>query len=690
MIRQIAVIAAAFAFVLAVCSTSFAQSSPFAVHAAPPVTAHQVLPGLDPTTIDTSVKPCDDFYDYANGLWTKRNSIPPDRSEWSINTEAEKRNEITLKQILVADGKMMASPATTPDQKVGAFYRSGMNTAQIDAQGVKPLAPEFARIARVHDVPTLQDEIARLHRLGANVGFAFYVGADAKNSKQQIPQLYQGGLGMPDRDYYFKNDPDTKRVRAAYIAHVQKVFELMGDVPAKAANEKSVAMAIETRLAKASMTQVQQEDPVAIYHKMPLNQLDQLTPGMSWARYFRHIGIQNTAQYEINIGQPKFITEFGYMARQVPMTDWRTYMRWQLIAAASPYLSSKFETEDFAFNRTVLFGAKKPRPRWNRVEQVIDGEIGEALGQAYVERTFSPEAKEKAKQIIVNVKSALRSQLASLTWMSEATREHAVAKCDKILINAGYPDKWRDYSKLKIDDKCYVLNVFRANEFEFDRDLKKLGKPVDRTEWMMTPPTLNDYYDPSTNTVNFPAASLQSPFFDPSFDDAVNYGSLGATVGHELTHGFDNSGRKFDGNGNLLNWWTPDDEKNFDAKAATIVKQYSAFVPIGTTHINGQQTLPENIADIGGLKVAYIALEKSLVGKPRTLIDGYTPEQRFFIAYAQSWRGMERPEVLEEQLATDSHSPNFYRVNGPVADLPEFYEAFGCPVPDSSKNAGVW
>jgi putative endopeptidase len=446
-------------------------------------------------------------------------------------------------------------------------------------------------------------------------------------------------------------------------------------------------------LAGASMTQDEQIDPVAIYHKMNLRQADLLTPNVEWATYFHAIGLPSPATQSYDVSQPEFLHELGTMMvsrTAVSWRDWRTYLRWQLVNGAAPYLSSPIEAEDFAFNQTTLQGSTTMRPRWERVEMVIDAEIGEALGRLYVERTFTPYAKEKARELVETVRAALRSRLQTVPWMGATTRAAAVAKCDAMLIKVGYPDKWRNYSALNITDRPYVSNVFAANGFEFQRDLNKIGKPTDRTEWDMTPPTINADYDDSTNSINIPAGILQPPFFDPSYDDAVNYGELGATVGHEMTHGFDNTGRLFDASGNLHNWWTPIDASSFKAHAAQIVAQYAAYEPLAGVYIDGDLSLTENIADIGGLKLAYLALEQDLQAKPQAPIDGFTPEQRYFISYAQGWRDLMRPALERELLATDPHSPPQYRVIGPCGDMPEFYEAFGVLVPNSAMKAGVW
>jgi putative endopeptidase len=633
--------------------------------------------GIDLKSIATTVKPCQDFYQYANGHWLEHNPIPADRSSWGAGSELFEKNLAVLHQILEDAARDTNAPKGSAARKVGDFYRAGMDEARIEAEGASPLNKEFARIAAVKDVASLQDELAHLHRLGIYPAYSFFAYQDFKNSTRIIANLYQGGLGLPDRDYYTRDDEKTKEIRKQYVEHVAKMFELLGDKPEQAAAEAETVMELETRLAKASMTQVEQRDPNAIYHKMSLAEVNALTPGYAWGRYFAGLGLQDPG--DINVGQPEFFKEAGKMLTTVPVKDWQTYLRWQLISATAGKLSSPFVNESFRFNGTILGGAKELRPRWKRVLQATDQAMGEALGQLYVAKTFGPEAKARAQAMVANLKAALRDRLSTLEWISEDTRKQALRKLDAIAVKVGYPDKWRDYSGLAVDGGSYVLNGLQADEFEFERNLKKIGKPVDRAEWGITPPTVDAYYNPNFNEIVFPAGILQPPFFDPDADDAANYGGIGSVIGHELTHGFDDQGRQFDADGNLKNWWTPDDEKNYNARAALMEKQYSDYIAIDALHINGKLTMGENIADLGGLKIAYLAFQKSLEGKPRPPeIDGYTPEQRFFLAFAQAWRRNTRPEAVRLMIATDPHSPPRFRVLGPLSNMPEFLKAFGC------------
>lgn len=633
--------------------------------------------GLDLTSIATSIQPCQDFYLYANGHWLSWNPIPADQTAWGAGHELNERNLAVLHQILEGAARNTTAPKGSAIRKVGDFYRAGMDEAKIEADGVKPLQKEFARISVIKDIPGLQDEFAHLHRLNIKPAYTFFAYQDAKDSSRIIANLYQGGLGLPDRDYYINEDDRSREIRKQYLEHIARMLELLGDRALTAADEAKTVMDLETRLAKSSMTQVELRDPTAVYHKMSLEEVGALTAGYSWTRYFAGIGLSNPG--DINVAQPEFFKELGRMFATIPLNDWKTYLRWHLISSTASRLSSPFVNESFRFNGTILRGAKALRPRWKRVLTTTDQDLGDALGQLYVERAFSPEAKARAKALVANLKVALRDRLLALEWISEATRTQALRKLDAIAVKIGYPDKWRDYSGLAVDAGSYVLNHLKASEYEFDRNLKKIGKPIDRAEWGVTTPTVDAYYDASFNEIVFPAGILQPPYFDAKADDATNYGGIGSIIGHELTHGFDDQGRHFDAAGNLKNWWTAEDERNYNTRAALIEKQFSNYIAMDTLRVNGKLTMGENIADLGGLKIAYLALQKSLEGKPRPpTIDGYTPEQRFFLAFAQKWRRNTRPEALRLQIATDPHSPARLRVLGPLSNLPEFFKAFGC------------
>jgi putative endopeptidase len=645
--------------------------------AAPSVRAAEARHGIDPTLIDRSADPCTDFYQYADGAWLKNTTIPADKSSWSSFAELRERNLAILHEIGETAANAKDAPKGSPLQMVGDFYRTGMDEKGIEAAGAKPLEPELSRIEAIKDKDSLVDEIARLHRETAYATFGLFVTQDFKDSSINSAWLYQAGLGLPDRDYYLSDDAKKKEIREKYVLHIQKMFELLGDSPETSAAEAKTVMEMETRLAKVSMTPVEQRDPKAIYHPMHLTDLEALTPGYPWKAYFTTVGLPDPGL--LNVGQPDFVKEVAAMTASVPLSDWKTYLRWNVVSNAAPYLSKAFVDENFAFNGKVIRGTPEIEPRWKRVISTIDGSVGEALGQLYVAKAFPPEAKARAIELVSNLRSALHDRILQLDWMGPDTKKQALHKLDAIMVKIGYPDKWRDYSKLTIANDSYLDNVMRSTEFEFQRNLDKIGKPVDRTEWGMTPPTINAYYNPSFNEIVFPAGILQPPFFDAKADDASNYGGIGVVIGHEITHGFDDQGRQFDADGNLKDWWTEQDGKNYDARAEAIAKQYDGYVPIDDVHINGKLTLGENIADLGGVRIAYMALQKALSGKPAPAkIDGFTPAQRFFLSHAQVWKTLYRPEALRLQLATNPHSPGRFRVLGPLSNIPQFSEAFGC------------
>ena len=658
-----------------------------ALSLAAPIYAQSAQHGVDLAAIDKSASSCTDFYQYANGKWLASHPIPADRSSYGGFTELSDRNQAVLHQIVDQAVAGPPAPAGSVKRKIADFYRSGMNTALIDKAGAAPLAPEFARINAVHDTASLEAEVAHLHSIGVGAVFGFGVGPDDKDSLRNVAQMTQGGLGLPDQSYYLKIDPQSVALRAAYTAHIARMLTLLGDNSSAAGLEANSVLNMETVLAAASMTRVERRNPNATYNKMTLTEVDALTPGFSYRPFFAASGIADPGP--IIVGQPKFFAAAGDLMKTEPLAL-KTYLRWHLISSMAPYLSEQFVAENFAFRGTVLSGATENQPRWKRVLRETDSDLGEGLGQLYVARTFSPAAKARALTLVMNVKAALRGRLLTLDWIGEDTRKLALYKLQKMQVKIGYPDHWRDYAKLAVDSPVYVVNVEEANTFDYNRELAKLGKPVDRSEWGMTPPTVNAYYSPSSNSINFPAGILQPPFFDPKADDASNYGGIGAVIGHEMTHGFDDQGRQFDADGNLKDWWTDADKANFQVRADQVASQFDNFVAIDGLHVNGHLTLGEDIADLGGLKIAYLAFEKSQVGHPKAKrIGGYTPEQRFFLAFAQIWRQNVRPEALRLSLATDPHAPNRFRVLGPIANLPEFAQAFPCPAGDAPKPAGV-
>ena len=648
--------------------------------------------GIQLAYIDSSASPCDDFYQFANGKWFASTEIPADRSSWGSGSELYERNLTIIHGILDDAARDTKARPGSIKRKVGDFYRLGMDSAAIEARALTPLSKEFDRINKVTNRPELLDLLGHFHRINVNAGFGFFVYMDFKNVSQNIAQLYQGGLGLPNRDYYTKTDEASEKLKKQYVEHVAKTFMLLGDPADDAFRHAATVMSMETRLAQASMTPVEERDPNAIYHKMTLSELDALVAGIPWHRYFVSLGLPDVG--DINVGQPMFFKEVGTMIREAPLDDWKTYLRWQLITAEAPRLTDAFVKEDFRFNGTIVRGTKELQPRWKRMYEAVDKEMGELLGQMFVERAFGPQAKERARTMVMNLKAALHDRIMTLGWITENTRKQALEKLDATAVKIGYPDKWRDYTALKIDAPTFVENAIEADEFETQRNLNKIGKPVDRTEWGMTPTTVDAYYNPNYNEIVFPAAILQPPFFDVNADDATLYGGIGTIIGHELTHGFDDQGRQFDAEGNLKDWWTPQDEKNYDARAAVVEKQFDNYVAIDTLHINGKLTLGENIADLGGVKISYLAFKKSLEGKPQpAAIDGYTAEQRFFLAYAQTWKRLTRPESVRLMLSSDPHSPPRFRVMGPLYNLPEFDEAFGCKsgkMVNTAQRAEIW
>jgi putative endopeptidase len=642
--------------------------------------------GVQLSSIDKTCKPCQDFYHKANGEWLKNNPIPPAYPSWNRFSSLLERNQEHLKGILEKAAADPSAAAGSNEQKIGDFYSSCMNEPLVNADGVQPLEPEFQRIEAVDSVDALEAEIAHLQSAGVNALFRFRSTQDAKNSSQVIGGADQGGLGMPDRDYYLetgKKEVDEKnaKIRDEYVKHVTKMFELLGDDDAKASAETKAVMNIETKLAQASLTRVERRNPEKLYHKMSRSDLKTLTPNFSWDGYFQDLGYGNIETVDVAV--PKFFEAVNDDLKSVPLDDWKTYLRWHLVDATAPALSQPFVDEDFNFRGRVLQGTKELLPRWKRCVQATDRQLGEALGQIYVQEYFPPEAKARAQEMVANLVSALHDDLETLPWMSEATRQQALKKLTTFTRKIGYPDKWRDYSAFSVGRGPYVLNVLHGHEFEFNRDMKKIGKPVDRTEWGMSPPTVNAYYSSERNEIVFPAGILQPPFFDPKADDASNYGGMGAVIGHEMTHGFDDEGRKFDAEGNLRDWWTAEDAKNFEARAECVEKQFDSYAVEGSLHENGKLVLGESIADLGGLTIAYNALEKDLEGKPRPLIGGYTPEQRFFLAYAQIWAANDRPEFERLMVNTNPHALDRFRAIAAPTNMPAFYKAFDCQEGDA-------
>jgi putative endopeptidase len=637
--------------------------------------AQQSAPGFSIANIDKMVDPCVDFYQYACGGWMAANPIPADQSRWGTFDQLQDRNRAVLREILekasVDDPKRSAV-----EQKIGDFYASCMDESGIDKLGVKPLEPELKRIDAIHSKGQILDELVRFHLLGTGVFFSFYSTPDAKNSTQVIADADQGGLGLPDRDYYLKTDAKSVKLREQYVAHVQKMLELAGEPAAQAAADAQAVLHIETDLAKGSLDRVLRRDPNQTYHKMSVRELAALSPAIDWPKFFSGLG--TPAFTELNVSVPDFFKSLNAVLDNTSLADIKVYLRWHLLHSEAPLLSKPFLDENFHFFSQILTGTTELEPRWKRCVEATDDDLGFALGQKYVEQTFPPEAKARVLGMVQEIEKMLGQDIQSLAWMTPETKKQALVKLSQVTNKIGYPDKWRDYSSVRIVRGQAVENDQRASEFEVRRTLGEIGKPVDRGEWNMTPPTVNAYYSPLQNNINFPAGILQPPFFDIHMDAAVNYGAIGSVMGHELTHGFDDQGRQFDGQGNLRNWWTKEDADEFEKRAECFIKEYSAFTPLDDVHLNGKLTLGENTADNGGVHLSFMALMKALEGKPQPKIDGFTPQQRFFLGYSQVWCQNVRPEAARMRAQIDPHSDGRDRVNGVLGNMPEFRQAFAC------------
>jgi putative endopeptidase len=631
--------------------------------------------GFSTANMDMTATPCVDFYQYACGTWMSNNPIPADQPSWGTFNKLGDHNREVLRGIL---DKVSANDPKRPpvDQKIGDYYASCMDEAAIEKLGSKPLDPELKRIGAMASKEDVLAELIRLHRTGVHALFEFSSEPDFKNSMQMIAGADQGGLGMPERDYYLKTDPKSVKLRQQYLAHVQKMLELLGETPAKAAADAQVVMRIETDLAKGSLDVVSRRDPNQVYHKMPIKNLQALAPDIDWPKYFAGLGAPPFTDLDVSV--PEFFKALNAVFVHSTVDDLKTYLRWHLLHSEAPLLSKAFVNENFQFYGRTLTGAMELEARWKRCVEDTDNDLGFALGQKYVEQAFPPAAKTRVLSMVQEIETILGQDIQSLDWMTPATKAQAMIKLHAVTDKIGYPDKWRDYSSVKIVRGEAVGNDQRATEFDVRRRLNKIGQPVDRNEWDMTPPTVNAYYDPQFNDINFPAGILQPPFFDNRMDAAVNYGAIGSVMGHELTHGFDDQGRQFDAQGNLRDWWTPEDAKEFEKRAECFIKEYSAFTPLDDVHLNGKLTLGENTADNGGVRLAFRALMQSLNGKPQPKIDGFTPQQRFFIAWGQAWCENVRPEMARLLAKTDPHSPPRDRVNGVLGNMPEFRQAFAC------------
>jgi putative endopeptidase len=625
------------------------------------------------------VDPCTDFYHYTCGAWIKKNPIPPDQARWDVYARLSEENERFLWGILVEASKPNASRSVV-ETEIGDYFAACMDQPGQQRAGLTPLKPGLDLIAALGSIRDLPAYLGRQHLSMAGGGMLFGFGSnqDYEDSNRVIAFADAGGLGLPDRDYYTKTDPKSREILGKYLEHVRKMFELLGEVPPLAKTHAQTVLAIETELAKASLTQVEKRDPYKLFHKMTPAQLQAITPAFRWEAYFKASEAPDTSV--INVTEPAYFTEVQRLLKAHKLDDWKTYLRWHLVHAKAALLPVAFDNSDFDFYSKYLRGLEQIPPRWKRCVRRVDGEIGEALGQVFVAKTFAPPTKQSALSMTKGIEASMESEIKQLPWMGEETKKRALEKLHGIVNKIGYPDKWRDYSSIQIARDDYFGNVERATVFESRRELAKIGKPVDRTEWDITPPTVDAYYDPQMNDINFPAGVLQPPLFDPKMDDAPNYGNTGATIGHELTHGFDDEGRRFDAKGDLKDWWTKSDADEFEKRANCVVDQYSQYTAIDDIKVNGKLTLGENLADLGGTWLAYLAWKSVTKDQDLKPIDGFTPDQRFFIGMAQWACGDERAESRRANAVTNPHAPDEYRVNGVVSDMPEFGKAFACRV----------
>lgn len=651
-----------------------------------------VPPRFSVSNMDVTTNPGSDFAKFAYGNWMKQNKIPADKARWGGFDELAQFNWAAVKRVLetTADRK---HPAGSVSQKVADFYLSALDTNAINKAGLKPIKPELNRIAKIKTTADLARTLAYLHDQGVGGMFRVSVGADQRQSDINALYASQGGLSFPGKNYYL--DPQFESVRNRFVEHVKKMFLLAGESPRRAAAAATNVFELEKSLAQKARTPVELRDRIANYNKMPTADLAAKMSAFPLSLYLSQRGITNAAAAQIIVGQPDFFEGLQAQLLARPISEWQTYLRYKLISDAAPMLAAPFEEENFRFYSTVLRGTPEMEPRWQRAARMVDAGIGEALGQLYVERYYPREARERMSQMITNIQIVMRERLQKLDWMTEPTRQKALGKFDRFVARIGHPEKWRDYSTVTITRSDFFKNVQTATVFEVRRNLNKLGQPVDKSEWGMTPPTVNAYFQPTANQIVFPAGILQPPFFDFTLDDAVNYGAIGAVIGHEITHGFDDQGSRYDADGNLNNWWTAEDRANFEKRAAMLVSQYGAYTVLPGLNVNGNLTLGENIADLGGASIAFEALQRSLAGNPRQKIDGFTPEQRFFISWAQQWRTLFRDDALRQQVAVNPHSPGMIRAFAPLTNLQEFFDAFGIKEGDAmwrkpEDRAKIW
>ena len=647
---------------------------------------------FDTGRMDKAISPCNDFFEYVNGTWVKSTQIPASETRWGTFNILGDSNNAMLREILDTSTKAKAKEGSDA-QLIGDFYSACMDEAAIEAAGIKPIEPFFRQIASIKDIPTLQREIANLHDAGLSAVFTFGAGADLKDTNVVIINAFQGGLSLPNRDYYINTDAKSVETRQKFVDYMTTIFKLLGDTPELAAKNAATVMEIQTRLAKASLSQVELRNPDNRYNKVTLAAAQAMTPDLSWNAYLEERGVP--AQAEVNIAPPKFFTEVNAMMKSVPVDDWKAYLRFMVANAASPMLAKRFADANFDFFSRYLGGQKEQQPRWKICVQQTNAHLGEALGMEYAKRAFKPEAKARMNELIDNLMLAMRDRINGLEWMSEETKKQALAKLATFKRKIGYPDVLRGYKGLTVDGRSYAGNILRSGSFQTRRNFEDLGKPRDKARWFFTPPTVNASYSSSNNDISFPAGILQPPFFNFAADDALNYGAIGGVIGHEITHGFDDQGSRFDAEGNLKMWWTPEDRKKFEERAACVIKQFDSYEVQPGLFINGRLTLGENIGDFAGLTVAHRAYELSRKGKPEPApIDGFTDEQRFFLGWGQVWAGKYTPEAERLQVATNVHSLPKWRVNGPLSNMPQFAAAFNCkpgdPMVRGEAACAIW
>lgn len=661
----------------------------FALSFAPPGKKKRKF--IDPANMDLSVRPADNFYQYVNGNWIRNNPVPPSKTRWGSFDELREANLVRLRMLL--EEAAAAGGKDSKSQMIGDLYTSGMDSAGLEALGYQPIRADLDRIAAITDRDSLLTEIAyeRINGI-ANPLVGFFVGPDRKNVMQNIPQLGQGGTTLPDRDYYLKNDARSITIRKAYSTHLNNMFRLIGRTPEEAARAADAIQRIEKALAKAQMSRVEMRDPYKTYNKLAWKDLSSSTPSIEWKAFAERMEIHGADS--LVVSNPAFLRSVDLLLTALSLDDWRAYLQWNVLRNAAPWLSNAFVEENFSFSQ-VLSGQKEQTPRWQRISMLIDGNLGDQLGQLYVDKHFSPAAKQRMQDLVNNLQETFAQRIKRVDWMSDETKQKALEKLQAFTKKIGYPDKWKDYSSIIIRRDDLLGNIRRCAVWVYNDNVQQMGKPVDKTKWTMTPPTINAYYNPSNNEIVFPAGILQTPFFDFEADDAVNYGGIGAVIGHEMTHGFDDQGRQFAADGNLKEWWTKADADKFKVRADEVVAQYNSYTVLDTLHVNGRLTLGENLADLGGLSIAYEAFTKTPQFKEGKKIDGFTPAQRFFINWAQVWRSNTLPETAAQLILTDPHSPGLYRGNGPLTNIDAWYDAFGVKEGDkmykpADKRTKIW